>query len=534
MRLTRIARSGVTALGLAMLTAGSAAAATPNDTLVVARILDNVPTMDPAEIAQGYVVQMMQSVCDSLLMRNTDDVTQLMPGIAESYDVSDDGLAITFKIKPGLTFPGTGNPVTAEDAAWSMKRILRLGKSASELQQWGFTADNAEQAIAAIDEGTLQVRLTQPYTPFPVLYSLFTDRAGMVLDRTEVLKHEVDGDMGNNWLRDNTACYGPYRLVLREPNNAVIFERNDDYGGEKPALARLFFRHVPESGAQRLLLEQGDVDVALDLNPTDAQGIEDHPETSVQRVLAPRFGYMALNQKHPILSNPKVREAFRYLVDYDSVAHDLMNGLVVPRNSLVPIGSVGALSEDEGSPFALDIERAKALIVEAGYPNGFSIELWTDTDPGKPEVAQHIQQNAVAAGIDMKVSIKTGNELGPRYNAREYEIVFVGWSAGYPDADAMLSRHAFNPDNSDEAKLIGFPAWRAAWQDQWFNEMVEKSRFEQDPDKRAEIVRQIQVRHMSEAPLIYVFQETVGLGQRDAVHGVALTPFAAVFRGATK
>ena len=197
-----------------------------------------------------------------------------------------------------------------------------------------------------------------------------------ILDREEGTKHAktVDGrsDEGNAFFRTNPICVGAYTLRRWNTNDVVILERNDIYYGERPKLKRVIIRHVPESGAQRLLLEQGDIDVAQSLSAVDLRALATSPTIAIQQTPLQRNEFLSFNVSDPVLGHPKVRHAFRYLIDYEGLGRTVLEYQGTPRASLVPLGAFGALDGKAGQPFRLDLARAKQLIAEAGYPNGFS------------------------------------------------------------------------------------------------------------------------------------------------------------------
>ncbi len=521
-------------LGIAAATP-SARAGTPPDTLVVAQNIEGALTMDTGQLAEGNITAIFQSVCDKLVRRDLEDFHKLDPGIAEAWKISPDGQTVTFTIRPGLKFSGSGNPVTANDAVWSTKRLIKLGfGAAAELQQWGFNKDNIDQLITAPDSMTMQVKLPAPAPMFDVLYATFSDRPGFVLDSQEIMKHEVNGDLGNKWMQQRTACVGPFRLQVWKPGDAIVFQRNDDYFGPKPSLARMVFQNVPESGTQRLLLERGDADVAWDLNPTDIDAISQGKNARVLSVLTDSFAHLTFNHGKKPFDDARVVDAFRYLIDYQALSRTVYKGQGEIRQVLVPINAFGALSKEEGASLHLDLDKAKALITAAGYPNGFSASLWTVIAPGMPEIAQHIQENAAKIGINLTVEKKSDGDLFPRYRSRNFDIVLVSWAALYPDADAMVSRLAWDPDVSLESKLSHFPTWRAAWEDPWFNDMTLKGRTEQDPEKRKAIYVELQRRWLHEAPFVFLFQNYRRVGVSSAVKSLPQNPYTDFFGYAEK
>jgi peptide/nickel transport system substrate-binding protein len=155
-----------------------------------------------------------------------------------------------------------------------MHRTLHLGFGASaNLTQWGFSKEKAAEQIVATDDRTVAVTLDRPYPPQLLLSAAFAGQATQMLDREEGMKNAktTDGksDHGNAFFKTGPICVGPYRITRWNTNDVVILEANDNYHGTKPKLRRIIYRHVPESGAQRLQLEKGDIDVARLLNADD-------------------------------------------------------------------------------------------------------------------------------------------------------------------------------------------------------------------------------------------------------------------------
>jgi peptide/nickel transport system substrate-binding protein len=528
-------RSAAIALAAAMaLNSAPAFAAPPADVLVVAGNIGNWTSLDPAHGDGADVI--LPSVCTPLVGRTGPDLTQVASGLAESWTVSDDGKTITFALRQGLKFPVTGNPFSAKDVLFNIQRLYVINSGrAADLVQFGFTADNYTQQITAPDDHTIVVTLPAPAAIDTFLYFVMGGLTGYALDSVEILKHQAEADLGKAWLQGTTACIGPFRAGTIRLGELVTFVRNDDFYGDKPQMSQLIFQNIPESGAQRLVLEAGDADIALNLNPTDLDVASKTSGLRVESVLAHSVSFISFNDEHPILGNPLVSEALKYLIDYDALAATVFNGGVIPRQTLVPLGAFGGLNEEEGAPFSLDLDKAKALITEAGYPDGFSATLLVRQNPGLPEVAQHLQQNAASIGIDLKVQSMAGSEITPLYRSRQYEALMTSWSSLYPDADAMASRFAYNPGNSLEANNSSFPTWRAAWSDDWFNETTLKARAEQDPAIREALYRELQLRWMKEAPMAILFQHYKQIAVSDRVTSIPRTPFIAdYFNLATK
>ncbi len=529
-----LALAAAGALGLA----AGAQAATPRDALVMAWNLDALITFDPAQIAEVNGNDIIRNVCEPLVNYDLNDVSKIVPSTAESWTVSDDGLTLTFKLRADLKFPD-GRTATAKDAAWSMHRVVMLGfGNSANFTQWGFTRDKIEQQITAADDRTLVVKMDRPYPVGLILSAMFASGSTGILDSEFGTKNakvtEGRSDYGNAAFKTNPICVGPYRVTRWNTNEVVILQRNDNYWGEKPKLARVIIRHVPESAAERLLLEKGDIDVARLLNTDDLKALAGNPAVHVEQTVMHGFGYLAFNASDPILGNPKVREAFRYLIDYDGLGKTILEYQGAPRASLVPEGAFGALDKAAGQPFRLDLDRAKALLAEAGYPNGFSKKFILSANSFNPSLAQHVASNAAKVGIKLELEQMADANLFTRARSRDFEVLQIGWGAGYPDADSMISRHAVNPDNRAEAKLAQYPSWRSSWQDTKINAMADAAKMERDPAKRIAMYHQIQEFMLHNGPMAYIYQTIRPIAVRKEVTGFAITPFNVAYRTAGK
>ena len=185
----RLAPWMAAAIAAAALPTASVQAKTPSDAFVVASNLSQMITLDPAAINESFTAGLMRNVCDALIGIDPDDPTKLVPGLAESWKVAPDASTYTLTIRQGLKFP-SGNPVTAEDIAWSMKRNLQLNlANAQRLREWDITKENVDAVVQALDARTLQIKPTRPWAPGLFLYAFTDFRVAPALDRREILKN---------------------------------------------------------------------------------------------------------------------------------------------------------------------------------------------------------------------------------------------------------------------------------------------------------------------------------------------------------
>ena len=515
--LTRRALLTATAAGLLTLAGsyGPALAKTPKDVLVVADKIDDLISLDPAEMFEFSAYDYAQNVYDRLITFDPKNFGPLKPGVAESWSLADDGVTYTFKIRKGLKFH-SGNPLTAHDVVYSLRRAVKLKKTPSFiLTQFGFTPENVDEKIKALDDYTVQIVTNKPYAPSFVYNCLTAPIAGIV-DSKLLKEHEKDGDFGNGWLKTHSAGSGAYKLRVWKPNEIYVLDRAGDYWRGKVAMKAVFVRHIEESSSQRLLLEKGDVDVARKLTPDDIAAVMKNPDLKVENDLKGRIMYFALNQKHPILSKPKVREAFRYLADYEGMTKSFLRGQYVVHQAFLPLTYLGELKE---KPYKLDIEKARALLKEAGHGDGFSVKIYVRNAQDRLEIAQSLQNTFAKVGIKAELVVGTGKQILTEYRARKHEIYLGAWGPDYPDPHTNADSFAHNPDNRDEAKLTGKLAWRNSWFNPEVNKMTEAAVLEKDTAKRAEMYRELQRKVQREGPYVIMFQQIIQSAMRKNVNG---------------
>ena len=219
---------------LSLFSVQAAMAGTPKDTLVMASKIDDIITLDPAEIFEFSGAEYAANTYDRLINYDVDNVSDIYGGVAESWSISEDGLTYVFKIREGITF-FSGNTLTADDVVFSLRRVVVLDKGpAFILTQFGFTQENMEDTIAKTGDYEVTIKIDKPYAPTFFLYCL-TSTAGSVVDKKVVLSHEKDGDLGYAWLKTGYAGSGPYGLKTWKASESLILDRNEKYWGKSPS-----------------------------------------------------------------------------------------------------------------------------------------------------------------------------------------------------------------------------------------------------------------------------------------------------------
>ena len=509
----------VSALALAF--AGSTAfAATPKDTLVIAFAFDDIITMDPAEAFEISAGEVMGNVYDRLLRYDVADPSRLIGDVAKSWTVSPDGKTFSFTLQAGLKF-ASGNPIMAEDVAFSLQRAVILDKTpAFILTQFGLTKENVKDKIKQTGPFSLTIETDKTYAPSFVLNCLTANVAGIV-DKQAVMAKEVNGDMGYGWLKTNSAGSGPMKLREWRANEIIALERNDNYSiGEKSKLARAIYRFVKESATQRLMLEAGDIDVARNLAPQDLEALTKNKDIKITSVPKGTVYYISMNQKNANLAKPEVREALKWLVDYDAIGKTLMNNIGVQHQNFLPVGLLGASTD---RPYKLDVTKAKALLAKAGLPNGFKVKLDMRTTQPQQGISEAFQQTAKRAGIDVEILPGDGKQTLTKYRARAHELYIGTWGADYWDPHTNADTFARNPNNADDAKTKPL-AWRNAWDIPELTKLADAAALERDGSKRAKMYQELQAEFRKSSPFVMIYQQTEVAAYRANVDGLKIGP----------
>ena len=489
-------------------------AETPADTLVIADAIDDIVSIDPHEAFEFSGVDLNNNVYDTLIELDPTKPGELVPGLAESWTLADDGVTYTFKMKPGITF-SSGNPVTAEDAALSLRRVVKLNKTpAFILTQFGLTPENVDQMIT-FEGDTVTLKTDKPYAP-SFVYNCLTAGVANIVDMKTVMANEVDGDMGNAWLKANSAGTGAYVLLSFKPNEGYVLERREGHWRGDAPMKTIFMQHIPEGATQRLLLEKGDIDIGREMTPTDIEGISGNADLKVVNDVGGQVYYLALNQKKPELANPKVQEAMRWAVDYQGMTDSILKGQWVVHQAFLPQGFLGALTE---TPYSLDIEKAKALMAESGVTLPLEVKFTVRNNQERLDIATSLQNTFAQAGINLTLDVGDGATGLATYRARQHEMTLQTWGPDYPDPHTNASTFAQNPDNSDEAGNTGYLAWRTAWDPGELHAMTDAAVQERDTAKREAMYEEIQRRHRDNSAFVMMFQQARQDAMRANVEG---------------
>jgi peptide/nickel transport system substrate-binding protein len=502
---------GAVALG----TGAAALAATPKDTVVMGKQIDDIISVDPGESFEFSGSEVTGNIYERLIGYDLKDVSQLRGELAETWYVGADGKTYTFKLRRGIKFH-SGNLVTAHDAAYSLQRAVVLNKSPGFiLTQFGFDKDNVKQKIRATDDNTLVIETKDQVAPTFFYYCL-TAVVGGVVDSKLVQANEKGGDFGNAWLKTNSAGSGPFKLVNWKAGESYTLLRNDDYwAGNKATMKRVIVRHIVEPATQRLLLAKGDIDYARNLTKDQLDALKGDANIVTQQALKGSILYLGLNQKNPNLSKPEVREALKWLTDYDGIERNIVRGTYVAHQSFLPQGFLGAVAD---KPYKFDLAKGKELLAKAGLANGFNVTMDTRSASPYTEIAQALQAGWAQAGVKLEIIPGDGRQTLTKYRARNHDVYIGNWGPDYQDPHTNAETFAMNEDNTDNAKSKTL-AWRNSWDIPDMTKRTLAAVKEGDAKKREQIYVELQREHQKNSPFVIMFQQVEVAAHRKGVDG---------------
>jgi peptide/nickel transport system substrate-binding protein len=485
------------------------------NTLVFDSNIDDLITLDPAVAYEFSGVLVVHNVYENLVQFVGSDLSNLQPGLAESWEVTEagDNWDVTFHLREGIKF-ASGNPLTADDVVYSLQRVIGLNKSPAFL----FTdiAQLKADSINAADPKTVVV--TMPKTASPqALLAILTFTVGGIVDSREVQAHVSGDDFGSGWLLDHSAGSGPYMVDHWTRDVEVLLNANPNYGGAQPPLSAVLVKHVPESANQQTELEAGDADVAQNLTPEQIAAVKGKEGVTTTTGDSLLLFYVGMNVAVKPLDNVKVREALRTAVDYDGIINDLLSGNAKKVQDVIPAGLLGF---NPDTPFQQDIDKAKALLKEAGQENGFTVEMLVPTGAGPggvawADLAAKLQSDWAQIGVTVDIKQVAQAELLGSYRAQEGQLVMILWGPDFPDPDANVG-----PWTNYDAKSIAF---RNSWQDA-IADKAHAASLLTDPTERAAAYKEITDYVLHNGPYIVLYQPTQLFGLRANVTGFAWNP----------
>lgn len=406
--------------------------------------IPKLTTIDPAKVSDGDTIDALQQVYETLTQWGEDNTVK--PNLAESWTISDDGRTYTFKLKPGVKF-FSGREVTAADVKWSIERACNpklqsstapvyLGEIVGVKEMLDGKATEIS-GIKVIDDKTLTITIDKPR---PYWLGKFTFLVAAVVDKDKV---PADAEMTSV---DQMVGTGPFKAERYEPTQILVLAANKDYHAGAPKIDKIERPEMGDATARLNKFRSGELDL-VNLERADIAGIQADPKLKDQLKFydRPAIWYIGLNTKlYKPFSDRRVRRAFAMAINRETLVTDVLGGINKRADSIIPPGIPG--HRDKAAVLPYDVAAAKALLAEAGFPNGRGLpKLEMYFREGRPD----IQRVAEAVASQLKENLGVTVDTRPmewrayleRHNRKDLPFYHMRWGADYLDPENFLSLH---------------------------------------------------------------------------------------------
>ncbi|MHC9056913.1 ABC transporter substrate-binding protein [Pantoea sp. y20] len=488
-------------------------AATPKDTLVVAVPLDGIISFDPAESFETVSNSVQHNIYQTLVEADRHDPQKLAPLLATHWQQGSTPHSLVFNIKPNAHF-SSGNPVTAQDVIFSLTRAVQLNKAPSFiLAEFGWTNENIASQFKVLNDHQLEIQWPAQIGQNLAL-RLLTAPVASVVDSKTVQQHVANNDLGNGWLHTHSAGSGAFILQQYVPQQALVLSANQQ-ANPQPKLKRILLKGVADASARRLLIQQGDVDVAYQLGPDQIDALKSDKNLRIEAFPSSLVYYLGFNTKdkaQPALGNPALWQAARWLVDYNTLSKDLLKGQYRIHQSFLPQGFDGALDD---RPFHYDVAKAKEILAKGGIKPGTKFALTVINQPPYIDVAQALQASFAQADVQIELQPVAESELWSKMRGRDFQSIFIYWGADYVDPNTNASAFAYNVPGGSKTL-----AWRVGWDIPDLSAKTRAAAGESDAVKRRALYTDLQKTVQQNSPFVVTLQGAQQVAVRNNVNHV--------------
>src|SRR6202011_4438962 len=442
-------------------------------------LAEDPDVLDPS-IARTYVGRIVfASFCDKLF--DIDEKLNIVPQLALSHETSADGKELTIKLRPGVKFHD-GEPLNAEAAKFSLDRHLTLPTSFRKPEL------AALDHVDVVDPLTIKLVLKTPYSP---LIAQLTDRAGMMVSPKAA--KEAGEKFGLH-----PVCAGPYKFVERVQQDRIVFEKFADYWDkDKIHIDRIVYLPLVDATVRLANLKSGGLDLIERLLATDIKAVQTDPKLKLSSAIELGYQGVTLNvgkdkANGPLSQSAKVRQALDLSIDRDAINQVVFNGEFKPGNQWVSPEHPYYQKAFPVRP--RDIDKAKALLKEAGVTGPVSVDLMVAKNVERETVAQVIQSMAAEAGFDLKIRVTELATALKAAEAGEYQAFILDWSGRIdPDGNSYIFHKTKAPQNY------------SAYSNPDVDKALEEARFVTDMAQRKSIYEKMTKSVLEDEPIIYLY-----------------------------
>jgi peptide/nickel transport system substrate-binding protein len=455
----------------------------PGESVLRVALQTNPNTIEPATGDTRTASNVAWSIFSSLVW--LDDEGVVVPALAESWTISDDGLVYTFKLREDVVFHN-GYPFTADDVVFTWER----GQGSNITYQEDFLA---VAEMVKIDDYTVEARLEAP-NAFILL--LMNEHWG-------ILSKQYHDEVGEEGYLQNPIGTGPFKFVEWRAGDRIVLEAFEDYWEEGyPKVDQIIYRPIPDTATRFAALINDDIDIVSNLGPEQADAVEAAENVSLVTYGQDRVYYVTFNNMSTGIGTPiedkLVRQAMSYAIDYDAIIERLFDGYAERVSGFIIPGNLGY--DPSVTPYPYDPEKAKDLLAQAGYPDGFAIEMAgpSETYTNFEQVLQAVASYWSEIGIEVDLQFMESGSFWELQAKRELPPLFGdSWSSSTGEAYPRLI-----------GSVGGEDASYAAWLDPVLVDLVKEVEMTADSVERGEVYTRILKYMFEDPPFIYLYAPT--------------------------
>ncbi|MCA2961443.1 MAG: ABC transporter substrate-binding protein [Silvanigrellales bacterium] len=482
--------------------------------LIYGRGGDSV-SLDPAKETDGESLNVCDNIFDTLVQFKLG-TTEIEPGLAESWSVTPDGTSYTFKLRPNVKFHD-GTPLDADAVIFSLMRQHDAKHEAyGYAKAWNYWNDmgmnTLVKAMTKVDANTVKIELARPEAPFLANMAM---QFASIVSPTAVRKFKED-------FAKNPVGTGPFKFVSWTKGERIVLDANKEFWGQKPKLARVIFRSIPDSSARLNAFLAKEIHMMNQPTPDQVATIKQRrPDASVMDAPGMNVAYLAFNVQKKPFDNAKVRQALNTAVNKDAIIKGIYSGMGMAAVNPIPPSLWGYNTSVK--QYAYSIERSKQLLKEAGFPNGFKTTLYympvsRPYMPDGKKVAEAIQADLKKIGVEVSLSTyEWGTYLDKTKNG-EHEMALLGWSGDNGDPDNFLHVLLSGENTKPPAANIAF------YNNTRVTDILRQAKTVSEQSKRASLYQEAQTIIHKDAPWIPIAHSRVAMPMDKRVNGYVMTP----------
>lgn len=391
------------------------------------------------------------------------DTTSFEGQWVEAWDFSDDRKTITLTLRQGLVFPSSGNRVTSDDVIYTIERAI--GTASGPAWVWGNIGVESLDQITRVDERTVVINDARPSS---IVLPLMRDQTMGLLDGAAISSWATDDDpWATTWMSQNYAGNGRYVVDSWDRGSRMVLKSNPTWPGRQPYFETVELIVVPESANRLALLQNGEVDIAMDLSTQEMELAEESAGVDVLGIPDRNAMNVLLNTRTAPFDNVDIRRALAYATDYNAIVNGVLNGRAVPSEGPISVNSrfFDMYDLGEGWNYEYDPDKAREHLAAAGAPDGFEFEMIVSQNlPVADAIAANLKANYADVGIDMTIRPVSAAEMFENLAGLKHQAAFRGGLLDYIDdpyyhfylwwlTDTVINWTGFTNDRVDEIVL---------------------------------------------------------------------------------